>query len=112
MVKNVFGTQKNIGNTERFLKAVLDFDPADYKSMKIVDPHLHRRWKKDKMGIVDIKINTASGKVLHIEVQVNPGRDFIPRGLYYNDRLVVDQVGAGKRYKTIRRSIRPCGPFA
>jgi predicted transposase/invertase (TIGR01784 family) len=57
------------------------------------------------MGVVDIKINTASGKVLHIEVQVNPDKDFIPRDLYYNDRLVVDQVGVGKRYKTIRRSI-------
>jgi predicted transposase/invertase (TIGR01784 family) len=105
MVKNVFGTQKNIGNTRGFLKAVLDLDPAEYKSMKIGDPHLHRRWKKDKLGIVDIKINTASGKVLHIEVQVDPGKDFIPRGMYYNNRLLVDQVGVGKRYKAIRRSI-------
>jgi predicted transposase/invertase (TIGR01784 family) len=105
MVKDVFGTQKNIGNTEGFLKAVLDLDPTEYRSMKIVDPHLHRRWKWGKMGVVDIKINTASGKVLHIEVQVNPDKDFIPRGLYYNDSLVVDQVGIGKRYKMIRRSI-------
>jgi predicted transposase/invertase (TIGR01784 family) len=105
IVKDVFGTQKNIGNTERLLKAVLDLDAAEYKSMKIVDPHLHRRFKKDKLGVVDIKINTRSGKVLHIEVQVNPDRDLISRGMYYNDRLVVDQIGAGKWYKTIRRSI-------
>jgi predicted transposase/invertase (TIGR01784 family) len=105
MVKDVFGTQKNIGNTRRFLKAVLDLDPAEYKSLRIVDPHLPRRWKKDKLGIVDIKINATSGKVLHIELQVNPGRDFIPRGLYYNDRLVVDQVRTGKPYTTIKRSI-------
>jgi predicted transposase/invertase (TIGR01784 family) len=105
MVKDVFGTQKNIGNTAGLLKAILDLDPAEYKSMKIVDPHLHRRWKKDKLGVVDIKLNTTSGKVLHIEVQVNPDRDFVPRSMYYNDRLVVDQVGVGRRYKTIRRSI-------
>jgi predicted transposase/invertase (TIGR01784 family) len=73
--------------------------------MKIVDPHLPRRWKKDKLGVVDIKINTASGKVLHIEVQINPDKDFIPRSLFYNDSMVVEQVGAGKRYMTIRRSI-------
>jgi hypothetical protein len=48
MVKDVFGTQKNIGNTEGFLRAALDLDPAEYTSMKIVDPHLHRRWKWDK----------------------------------------------------------------
>jgi predicted transposase/invertase (TIGR01784 family) len=105
IVKDVFGTQKNIRNTEGLLKAVLDLDPAEYRSMKIVDPHLHRRWKKDKLGVVDIKISTASGKVLHIEVQVNPDRNFIPRSLYYNDRLVVDQVGSRDRYKVIMRSI-------
>jgi predicted transposase/invertase (TIGR01784 family) len=105
IVKDVFGTQKNIGNTRGLLKAALDFDPTEYRSMKIVDPHLHRRWKKDKLAIVDVKINTASGIVLHIEVQVNPARDFIPRSLYYNDSLVVDQVGAGNPYKVIKRSI-------
>jgi hypothetical protein len=61
--------------------------------------------EKDKLGIVDVKLNTASGEVLHIDVQVNPDRNFISRSLYYNDRLVVDQVGAGERYKAIRRSI-------
>jgi predicted transposase/invertase (TIGR01784 family) len=105
LVKDIFGTQKNIGNTRGLLKAALDFDPAEYRSMRIVDPHLHRRWKKDKLGIVDVKLNTASGEVLHIDVQVNPDRNFISRSLYYNDRLVVDQVGAGERYKAIRRSI-------
>jgi predicted transposase/invertase (TIGR01784 family) len=105
MVKDIFGVQKNIGNTAALLKAVMELDPAEIKSLKIVDPHLHRRWKKDKLGIVDIKINTASGKVLHIEVQVNPDRDFIPRSLYYNDRLVVDQLKARKRYSVIKRSV-------
>jgi predicted transposase/invertase (TIGR01784 family) len=105
VVKDVFGTQKNIANTAAFLKAVLDLDPSEYRSLKIVDPHLHRRWKKDKLGVVDIKVNTASGKVLHIEVQVNPDRDFIPRSLFYNDSLIVEQPGRGGPYSNIKRSI-------
>jgi predicted transposase/invertase (TIGR01784 family) len=105
MVKAVFGTQKNIENAEGLLKATLDLNPAEYKFMKIVDPQLHRRWKKDKLGVVDITLNTASGKVLHIEIQVNPDRDFIPRSLFYNDSLVVEQVGRGKPYKVIKRTI-------
>jgi predicted transposase/invertase (TIGR01784 family) len=105
MVKGVFGTQKSIENTAGLLKAVLDLDSGEYKSLQIVDPHLRRRWKKDKMGIVDIRINTSSGKVLHIEVQVGFDPDMIPRTLFYNGRLLTEQVGAGDPYRKIRRTI-------
>jgi predicted transposase/invertase (TIGR01784 family) len=105
LVKAVFGNQKTIENTAGFLKAVLDLDPSEYQSLRIVDPHLHRRWRKDKLGIVDIRINTVSGKVLHIEVQVNPEADFIPRSVYYQGRLTTDQIDSGERYIYIKRSV-------
>jgi predicted transposase/invertase (TIGR01784 family) len=104
LVKEVFGNQKTIENTAGFLKAVLDLDPSEYQSLRIVDPHLHRRWRKDKLGIVDIRINTASGKVLHIEIQVAPEADFIPRNMYYQDRQIVDQLGSGDPYGKIKRA--------
>jgi predicted transposase/invertase (TIGR01784 family) len=105
LVKEVFGNQKTIENTAGFLKAVLDLDPAEYHSLRIVDPHLHRRWRKDKLGIVDIRINTASGKVLHIEIQVAPEEDFIPRSMYYQDRQIVDQLGSGDPYGKIKQAV-------
>jgi predicted transposase/invertase (TIGR01784 family) len=105
MVKNVFGHQKVIENTAGLLKAVLDLDPAEYRSMRIVDPHLRRRWWKDKSGIVDIRIKTVSGKVLHVEVQVAPDSNIVPRILYYQDKLVTEQLGAGESYRKIRRTI-------
>ncbi|MDR3337695.1 MAG: Rpn family recombination-promoting nuclease/putative transposase [Treponema sp.] len=104
-LRNVFGHQKVIGNTAGLLKAVLDLDIAEYRSMRIVDPHLRRGWRKDKSGIVDIRINTASGKVLHVEVQVASDSDIIPRILYYQGKLVTEQVGAGERYQEIHRTI-------
>jgi predicted transposase/invertase (TIGR01784 family) len=50
------------------------------------------------------RINTASSKVIHIEVQVVPNRDFIPRTLFYQGRKVVDQIGRGKPYRAIKRT--------
>jgi predicted transposase/invertase (TIGR01784 family) len=107
LVKDVFGKQKAIKNTAGLLKAVLglDLDPADLQSLRIVDPHLHRRWRKDKLGIVDILVNTGSGKVIHIEVQVKPSADFTLRTTYYNDRLFVDQLDAGHPFTGLRRTI-------
>jgi predicted transposase/invertase (TIGR01784 family) len=105
MVKDVFGSQKTIENAAGLLKAILDLDPNEYKSLKIVDPHIKRRWKEDKMGIVDIRIDTQSGKVLHIEVQVGFDPDMVPRILFYNGRLLIDQLGAGDPYGKIKRTI-------
>ncbi|MDR3336024.1 MAG: Rpn family recombination-promoting nuclease/putative transposase, partial [Treponema sp.] len=105
MVKNVFGHQKVIGNTAALLRAVLDLDPAECRSMRIVDPHLRRGWRKDKSGVVDIRISTVSGKVLHVEVQVAPGADIVPRTLYYQGKLVTEQLNAGEPYGKIRRTV-------
>jgi predicted transposase/invertase (TIGR01784 family) len=105
LVKDVFGNQKTIENTAGFLKAVLGLDPAECRSLRIVDPHLHRRWRKDKLGVVDIRINTASGKVFHVEVQVASEVDFIPRSMYYQDRQIVDQLGSGDPYGKINRTV-------
>jgi predicted transposase/invertase (TIGR01784 family) len=105
MVKDVFGNPKAVGNTAGLLQAVLDLDPAEYRSLRIVDPHLRRKWREDKMGIVDIRINTVSGKVLHVEVQVADDPDMIPRILYYQGKLLTEQIGAGGRYQKICRTI-------
>jgi predicted transposase/invertase (TIGR01784 family) len=105
MVKDVFGNQKAIKNTEGLLQAVLDLDPSEYHSLRIVDPHLRRKWRKDKLGTVDIRINTISGNVLHVEVQVDPDPDMVPRTLYYQGKLVTEQIGSGGRYGKIHRII-------
>jgi predicted transposase/invertase (TIGR01784 family) len=55
--------------------------------------------------IIDIRINTASGKVFHVEVQIAPDSDFIPRSMYYQGRQVVDQLGSGDPYGKIKRTV-------
>jgi predicted transposase/invertase (TIGR01784 family) len=105
MVKEVFGHQRVIGITAGFLKTVLDLNPDEYRSLRIVNPIFRRRWQKAKAGTVDIRINTVSRKVLHIEVQASPDKGMIPRTLYYQAGLVSEQLGSGGRYRSIRRTI-------
>jgi hypothetical protein len=61
VVKCIYGDQKNIANTEGFLKTVLDIPPNEYDGLTVIDPFLKRRWKKDKQGVVDIRLAVTRG---------------------------------------------------
>ena len=91
--KKVFGNNKTV--LEDFLKAVLDLPGEEYKDLKVIDSCLNREFIEDKLGVLDIKINTASGKVIDVEVQVKPQRFIWKRMLFYTSKMVVEQMQAG-----------------
>jgi predicted transposase/invertase (TIGR01784 family) len=94
----LFGDQRNISILEAFLKSVLDLSPEDYESLTIVNPFLKRLFRKDKQGIVDVRVNTKSGKVLHIELQVESVAGMKNRVLYYIAKLLWEQLKRGDEY--------------
>jgi predicted transposase/invertase (TIGR01784 family) len=57
---------------------------------------------------VDIKVKTASGKILDVEIQVNPFPHLEQRISFYKSKLVVGQIGEGERYDVIRQVICVC----
>jgi hypothetical protein len=46
---------KNIRNAEALLKPILGIPPGDFAGMRVVQPILFRRWRKDKEGILDLR---------------------------------------------------------
>jgi predicted transposase/invertase (TIGR01784 family) len=88
-----------------FLKSVLDLPAGDYKNLAVVDPNLDREYIEDKLGILDIKVTTGSGKVVDIEVQVRQQRSIWKRMLFYTSRMLVEQVKSGHQYDRINRTI-------
>jgi len=101
--KKVFSDNKLI--LEDFLKAVLDLPAAEYKDLAVIDPNLDREFIEDKLGVLDVKITTTSGKVLNIEVQVKPQRSIWSRILFYTCKMLVGQVKSGHQYDRINRAI-------
>jgi predicted transposase/invertase (TIGR01784 family) len=90
---------------EDFLKAVLDLPAEDYKRLTVVDPNLDREFIEDKLGVLDVKVHTGSGKVIDIEVQIKPQRAIWERMLFYTAKMVVEQVKSGYQYDQIHRVI-------
>ena len=105
VVKIIFGDQKNIANTAGLLKAILDLPAVEYDRLTIVDPFLKRLRKRDKLGILDVKVNTHSGRVIQIEVQVQQFRSLRSRIIYYLSRMLTEQMKTGYNYKKIQQTI-------
>ena len=102
--KNIFG-KKHISVLADFLMAVLDLPADEYHDISVIDPHLLRKHKRDKLGILDLRVTTKSGNYLNVEMQVSPQPSIWKRILYYNARLLTDQIGSGDEYDKINRAI-------
>jgi predicted transposase/invertase (TIGR01784 family) len=77
----------------------------EYSRLSIVDPYLRRLFKKDKQGILDVKVLTKSGKVINVEVQVCRFAAIRKRILYYLARLIGEQLRRGDKYDRIQQTI-------
>jgi predicted transposase/invertase (TIGR01784 family) len=101
----IFGNQQNIENTRGFLKALLDIPEDEYDRLAVVSPILGRLFRRGKTGIVDLKLTTKSGKIIHIELQVKKSSDMKNRVLYYGARLVGDQLKWGDKYGKLHQVV-------
>jgi predicted transposase/invertase (TIGR01784 family) len=101
----IFGNRENLGTTKAFLKTLLDIPGDDYDRLSVDNPILKRVFRKDKMGIVDLKLTTKSGRIIHIEVQVNKKANFRNRILYYSSRLIGDQLQWGLDFEKLHQAI-------
>nr|AGS54250.1 hypothetical protein [uncultured bacterium contig00178] len=101
----IFGSEENIENTKAFLKALLDIPEDDYDQLTIKNPTLKRLFRRGKKGIVDLKLTTKSGKIIHIELQVENKSNMRNRILYYGARLIGDQLIMGEDYEKLHHVI-------
>jgi predicted transposase/invertase (TIGR01784 family) len=103
--KMIFGDAQDTGPLTDFLKSALTLPPEEYAEVTLVDPHLKRDAPEDKLGILDVKVKTTHGKIIDIEIQVAEHPDMRERIVFYLSRMVAEQIGSGKDYDAIQRSI-------
>ena len=103
--KLIFGDQRNVDILAEFLRAVLDIPDDEYDHLVIVDPHIKKELVDDKYGILDVKLHTVSGNVIHIEIQVRVLPDMKARTIYSQSKLVTEQMASGMRWSDIKRTI-------
>jgi len=100
-----FADERNLEFLTDFLKSALLIPPDEYDELMIVDPHLLREHPGDKLGIIDVKLKTVSGKTIHIEIQVAPLRQMRERITYYDAKMITEQIGKNEKYEEIKQVI-------
>lgn len=103
--KLLFGDKRNIEILTDFLESVLDLPETEYESIVIEDTHLKRETVDDKSGIVDVKVLTQSGKIVHIEIQVLELPEMPEMVTYYNSRILATQLKSGESYNSLQKTI-------
>ena len=93
--RRLFGVEKNMTILKSFIQAILDLSDEDVQDLQIKDPHLLLGTKEDKLSILDLKLTLSSGTIAHVEIQQANRADMIHRIVYYNSRLITEQVQSG-----------------
>jgi predicted transposase/invertase (TIGR01784 family) len=105
--KMLFGDERNKSMLMDFLKSFLELPDAEYE-LTFLDPHIKPEYNGDKLGILDVKVSTKTGKVIDIEIQVNPVLDIGKRLSFYKSKLIVEQIGKSEPYTVIQQVICIC----
>ena len=100
-----FADERNKEFLISFLKSVLNLPEDDYNEIKIVDPHLLREFDGDKFSVVDVKLKTNSDKVIHIEIQLSVTPQLRNRIVFYDAKLITEQIGSGDDYEAVKKVI-------
>ena len=103
--KLIFGDQRNIDVLEGFLKSVLDIPDYEYDHITVVDPHVKKESEDDKYGILDVKIQTNNGSIIHVEIQVWPIPEMKQRSIYLMSKMVTEQMASGRNHSDIKRAV-------
>jgi len=103
--KLLFGNELNRDLLVKFLMAVLKLPLDEYTDIQISDPQSKRKYKGDKLAILDVKVKTATGKLINIEIQVQVTSEMRERIVFYNAKMMSEQLGSGNSYDTIKKTV-------
>jgi len=100
-----YGNHKVLHITRNFLKTLLDIPEDEYDQLTVVNSILRRLFKTEKSGVVDLKLSTKSGKIIHIELQVGKRNNLRSRIFYYTSRLIGEQLKWREDYSELHQVI-------
>jgi predicted transposase/invertase (TIGR01784 family) len=105
--KLLFGDQRNTSILIDLLKAFVELPQEEYE-LSFLDTSLKPEAEDEKLGILDVKVKTKTGKIIDIEIQVNPVKNIGRRLSFYKSKMVVEQIGKGEKYSVIQKVICIC----
>jgi predicted transposase/invertase (TIGR01784 family) len=110
MPKNYFIFKRLIGDPSNrfvlngFLRDFLNLGGEEF-DVELIDTHLNPQFEADKLSILDVRLKTRTGKQIDVEMQVLETTNFFEHIIYYQSRMIVDQVGKADWYDKIKKVV-------
>lgn len=90
---------------KQFVSDVTGIPQDTIKSVRIVSPFLRKRFRKQRLGILDLALTLNDDTKIDIEVQLRSQRFWIKRNLFYLAHLYADELWVGENYDRLKKSI-------
>ena len=100
-----FADPRNSEHLRNFLTAALRLPESEYEKIEIINPQLLPEYVGQKTSVVDLKLHTKTGKIIHIEIQLKVTKEFLNRIVFYASKLIAEQLGEGDKFKEINQTI-------
>jgi predicted transposase/invertase (TIGR01784 family) len=88
-----------------FLAAALRLGKDELSSLSIEDPHIHGKGKDAKWGILDVRVKTAQGIQIDVEIQLAYTVGLTERIVFYLCSLFSQQLRRGDEHTKLNRTI-------
>jgi predicted transposase/invertase (TIGR01784 family) len=83
----------------------LDVPAEEFAELTAIDPQQNRRFKGDKLSILDVKVKTQDGKMIDIEIQREHVKAMNERAVYLNARMLSDQLKRSQNYAKLKKVV-------
>ena len=90
---------------KHFISDVLEIPLKDIKSVRIVNPFLWKRIKKEKLGILDVQLTLNDDSKINIEMQLKYHAQWEKRTVFYLAKMFTADLRRGEAYKKLKKCI-------
>ena len=88
-----------------FISDVLSIPLKDIKSVWILNPFLWKRYKKQKLGILDIQLELNNDAKINIEIQLKQKYNWKKRSVFYLAKMFTADLRRGEDYEKAKRCV-------
>ncbi|MDR0928925.1 MAG: Rpn family recombination-promoting nuclease/putative transposase [Oscillospiraceae bacterium] len=105
LFKHVFGNRDNQDILRDFLLTILRIAREEFKQLTYTNTDLLRVSEEDKLGILDVRVETVSGHDIDIEIQIADMEGMAERTVFYASKMLTSHMHSGDLYSKMKKSI-------
>ena len=90
---------------KQFLSDVLGIPLESIRTARLAAPHLWKRYRSQKLGILDIVLELNDNTKVNVELQIRRQKHWVKRQLFYLAKMYEEDLRIGQNYGKLKRCI-------